>query len=107
MQEKPKRQVNTCGRDKGGGAHVSIRGVGGSGAWQWDGRQAYRLAHGAIRTTNRGRGETLGWRLLPQYRLYAQQERDFKRERRAARASRRALWYVDWLGHGRHANSSS
>jgi len=30
----------------------------------------------------------LGWRLLSQYRLYAQQERDFKREGRAARAAR-------------------
>jgi hypothetical protein len=41
---------------------------------QWDGRQAYRLAHGAIGTTNCHGGATLGWWLLSQYRLHAKQE---------------------------------
>src|SRR5215471_7212644 len=92
---------------KRGEAHAPIRAVGSSRPWQWDGRQAYRLVHGAIGTTDCRRGKTLGWRLLSQYRLYAQQERDFKREGRTARASRPALWHGDWFRHYRHGNSSS
>src|SRR5258708_37159493 len=75
-----------------GEVHASIRAVGGSRPWQRDGRQAYRLAHGAIGTTDCCRGNSLGWWFLSQYPLYAQQIRDFKQEDRATRARGRAQW---------------
>jgi hypothetical protein len=47
---------------------------------QWRGRQAARLAPGAVGATHGRRGTPVDRRLLSQRRLHAQQERDLERE---------------------------
>jgi len=100
--------VNTCGRDQeeeekympqSEQFEVLVLG-------RRDGRQAYRLAHGAIGTTGTAVVEdTLGWRLpVPNIACMPSKGNEISSAKVAqlARANGRHLWHDDRFRHCRH-----
>ncbi len=62
-------------------------------------RQAARLAHGAIGVTHRLHRAPLGWRLLPEHSLHAEQKRNLECADRPPRAPRSGVRHDDRPGH--------